>query len=1266
MNIYILFILVFVSYGFSRMSRDTSDTNLKLSVDRMEKIARITYGIYVQKGLTDGEISIDEIFKIKNLNHVFEDSGALKTELKSLVDVSNSLRRSQDISDNRKYFLALEAIRRKVDGLGDVENWAESGEIQKITENLKNKEIDLPKVENFLKYCEKLEEALKFFKSRKDLEDDAEKALANGNFLTLKNHGTSLSSETKILNSDHPEVKTVFDIKSVTDPLSVIFQATDAAEEYNKHTGSFTVKSEAEKKNFENFKDIWTYSQTSNKNIQALKSVEDLMTSYGNVSNQATFEKMLEDLNDPWIKSVIKSPNFSKSLESLKLFEAPSLNKIQTDLKGSGGQKVPIFDLLLTTDYKPTEAENVAREFTNCRAKFPISTIPTDMDLLTTSSQNMEKSVNGLKSVLDGLIEISKDPEFQKMLSDVIEFAESSVGDLQGAFDKIKGYKDYGRFNEKVLKIKSLVEKIKNLKSGLKTHALAVHDNVGKVADFQNSYKPLSEAFGCLKNVKNSGNLIGMIDLTRSMESLNSSSLDSLEKYIEKVEKISPDLKKLQNDMNNLKGKGSDGLDRLTDRKTHSEVISMATQGIGAMKTAIEKKAEIQKILPELKLVDDLKKTSKSLDQKDLDNLDSLVMMEASLDETWQSLESWKSSLKNPESTNLIDHHEIFAKAKAVSGLSLDLLEIGTSLEKLIGETADTQKKAKLEELLKMVDQMAMIGMEFSRYSKSFDDSKKTLTALDTFFASFAKNPSKPPGSPGSPGSSGSSGSSWSSAFSTTQIPAGSFNYMPILIGVLALVVLIAVSILFRIFGYPKLKKYMEERRKKQKAQRRRDAITPFSREGVTFEQDNPPAKLSTKLKKVSEKKPLLNPPPPELLLDKTQSDHNSKKSKKDEKEKNVKSKKDAPAEKTQNDSARCKINVSQEQIDILNNRIFERLRKRKDLEKLKEAGKIVGNVYTFFWEFVGSSLQHLYTEWESETYCGGNADGNTNYAIEERTRFNIKYMVEQPNGRRRKFKEETKKMDANIVTFPNKLKFILGKSPTDEEEAYWFWVMIKESKTKEVFMMSGFEEDGKNMCFEYIPLEKGQIKTFRNENVYNQVYTILCKEYKVLGDGQVVRRQLEVTYDKDEPKLIIEHVQYAKTREGDLSKNPMNPAIVSNMLKMARINKTPVIVHCQDGVNRSGAFAYLPWPPGHPRGTQRNSLYKEEDGAKQSVSIVSQFKRSTQDEDQLLTNPNTGAASTTEASPADRSSLPMPSPPADRSPAMAAAPSLRTLQSYI
>ncbi|PIC14372.1 hypothetical protein B9Z55_026713 [Caenorhabditis nigoni] len=91
-----------------------------------------------------------------------------------------------------------------------------------------------------------------------------------------------------------------------------------------------------------------------------------------------------------------------------------------------------------------------------------------------------------------------------------------------------------------------------------------------------------------------------------------------------------------------------------------------------------------------------------------------------------------------------------------------------------------------------------------------------------------------------------------------------------------------------------------------------------------------------------------------------------------------------------------------------------------------------------------------------------------------------------------------------------------------------------------------------------------------------------------------------------------------------------------------------------------------LPWPPGHPRGTQRNSLYKEEDGAKQSVSIVSQFKGSTQDEDQLLTNPNTGAASTTEASPADRSSLPMPSPPADRSPAMAAAPSLRTLQSYI
>ncbi|CAO4367249.1 unnamed protein product [Caenorhabditis nigoni] len=71
-----------------------------------------------------------------------------------------------------------------------------------------------------------------------------------------------------------------------------------------------------------------------------------------------------------------------------------------------------------------------------------------------------------------------------------------------------------------------------------------------------------------------------------------------------------------------------------------------------------------------------------------------------------------------------------------------------------------------------------------------------------------------------------------------------------------------------------------------------------------------------------------------------------------------------------------------------------------------------------------------------------------------------------------------------------------------------------------------------------------------------------------------------------------------------------------------------------------------LPWPPGHPRGTQRNSLYKEEDGAEQSVSKVSQSKGSTHDEDHLLTEPNTGAAPNTEDSPADRSSLPMPSPP--------------------
>ncbi|ULT99301.1 hypothetical protein L3Y34_000563 [Caenorhabditis briggsae] len=866
----ILFILVFVSYGFSRFSRDTSDKILQLSVDRMEKIARITYGIYVQKGLTDGEISIDEIFKIKNLNQVFEDSGALENELKSLVTVSQSLRKSPDIEKNQQYFLALEAIRKKVDGLGDVEKWAESGEIQKITQSLKDKEIDLPKVESFLEYCGKLDEAFVFLTGRKNLDDAADKLLATGYFSVLKNRGNSLASEMKLLNSDHQDVKTVFGIKSVKDPLSVIFQATDASKEFNKQTKSFTVDPDARNKNFENFKDIWEYSQKSNTNIQALKSIEDLMTSSGETFNPTTFEKMFDDLNDPWVKSVIKSPEFPKSLESLKLFEASYLKKIQANLKGSRGQNIPIFDLLLNSNYNPTEAETVANEFTNCRKKLPVSKVLTaDMDSLKAGSQNMEKSVDGLKSVLDGLIEISKDAEFQQMLSDVIGFAESSVGDLQSAFVKFKSYQDYGKFNQKVLKIKSLVEKIKNLKSELKIHALAVHDNVGKVVDYQNSYKSLSEGFGCLKNVKNSGNLIGMIDLARNMGKLSSSSLDPLEKYIEKIEKISPDLKKLQNDMNSLKGKGSDGLDLLKDRKTHSEVIQMATHGIGAMKTAIEKKAEIQKMVPELKLVDDLKKTSKSLDQKDLDNLDSLVMMEASLDEMYQGLESWKSSLKNPEFTNLIDHHEIFVKAKAVSGLSLDLLEIGTSLEKLIGETTDTQKKAKLEEVLKMVDEMAFVGMEFSRYSKSFDDSKKTLTALDTFFASFAKNPS---------------GSSGSSALSTTQNSAESPDHTT-LICVIALILLL----IFVVGGV------WVFRRCKKKKLRRKNALAPLTPNGVISVPKKPPTKSSTKSSTKPEKKLQ-----PSLPLDNTQSDHNSSKSKKSAKK--VGHKEDLSENKTQAD----------------------------------------------------------------------------------------------------------------------------------------------------------------------------------------------------------------------------------------------------------------------------------------------------------------------------------------------------------------------------
>ncbi|ULT99302.1 hypothetical protein L3Y34_000564 [Caenorhabditis briggsae] len=122
------------------------------------------------------------------------------------------------------------------------------------------------------------------------------------------------------------------------------------------------------------------------------------------------------------------------------------------------------------------------------------------------------------------------------------------------------------------------------------------------------------------------------------------------------------------------------------------------------------------------------------------------------------------------------------------------------------------------------------------------------------------------------------------------------------------------------------------------------------------------------------------------------------------------------------------------------------------------------------------------------------------------------------------------------------------------------------------MFMASGFEEGGKTVCYKYIPLKEGEIVRVGS-------FEIKCTEYKEFANGQVVRRKLEVKYSDLNPEkevsFTVEHVQYAKSTDGDLSECPMNPKIFSNLVRIARKNKKPVIIHCRDGVNRSGAFAY-------------------------------------------------------------------------------------------
>lgn len=156
----------------------------------------------------------------------------------------------------------------------------------------------------------------------------------------------------------------------------------------------------------------------------------------------------------------------------------------------------------------------------------------------------------------------------------------------------------------------------------------------------------------------------------------------------------------------------------------------------------------------------------------------------------------------------------------------------------------------------------------------------------------------------------------------------------------------------------------------------------------------------------------------------------------------------------------------------------------------------------------------------------------------------------------------------ANIFRLPNKRELILAQGPQVESDGKnstiaKFWWMAKQKGSKCIAMLCQLKEAEKVQCDEYFPNNAGETKTDGD-------LKIECLDKKTKIDGRVEIRKLRTTFG-NEPAFTTTHYSFNGFSE---TLFPNFPEEYAKFMKMVLNEPGTTLVHCSDGIRRTGMFA--------------------------------------------------------------------------------------------
>ncbi|EGT31982.1 hypothetical protein CAEBREN_17611 [Caenorhabditis brenneri] len=734
----------------------------------MQTLSSVTNAVALQIGLLADTIPhYDVIAELLHFDHVkssdFKNpiSNDVETILNSFATLPDQFKK--DVTDVLAAFDTLIGIKKQISGVKDVKSWNSEKTLQSDLEDLGTNGLTLTSYENIEKSVRCISsnvDTLGRFKKSNTEED------SKGTFNVLSQCiGELLSEPAKFVKTINDIVKLKSGTKAAAS-FSDMLTISKTMKTFKDNEQKLKVKAESKTKLNNNFDLV---SKVSVQSVQLTSYLETVLTvlaapsttsSYRALTYTAGLPNGFEDLksvpllrSDTWLESITDTTSLFKALKLLDVF----IDKVKSISQQLMSYRTPnplpadtIKTFLKNPEWSETPPEDPKSMLTtilDCTSNLPKNPTLVDLEPLSKEIAQIDEAVESIRKSMGESIGLLTNNQFVKMINDIKEISSTAASltdkaKLKESIDKLLKYPRMAELNSVIksfnIQFSNVDTAVASLKTSAKSVKVKLADTMTKFQDLWTAFEPsLSCIHGLdptkIDDVKN------LIERTKKLQTpMPNSVMSEISSVVNIVTTFQTmtDLSAVINSMKSQETEETKQFSDLVDSEKLSEAIGTATRGIVNFKDLSERKSQfesIQKLLPSMET--DIS-TRQGLTQPEIEApIELKKLQKMSVD-----LEKWRSGVKLPNPDTIPNYADIFAGGLDLTSEDInEPIKLSEILGNLESTTADSNAKKNLLEIKTALDELNSVGVKLSVYKDAVTKTRDTLNSLNTYFANHQK-----------------------------------------------------------------------------------------------------------------------------------------------------------------------------------------------------------------------------------------------------------------------------------------------------------------------------------------------------------------------------------------------------------------------------------------------------------------------------------------------------------------------------------------------